>query len=233
MAKQTLSITASDQPVRVKRVGGSLKVEGWEQKELEANGDFVEVGREGAAVAVSCAGDLELKVPRGIAFNIDFIGRNLDMQGLAGPVDISFVGSDLRLRDLAGQVTFHGFVGGNTRLENVSRITTALNGPGPFGAAGEAAWRKIEKAMGHSDEQRRKLEKKIQKAEQKLNRVRVGIDHEGVRWTWRQGSRPVQSPATQTPVSDEERATILRMLQEKKITAEEADRLLGALGGEA
>ena len=33
------------------------------------------------------------------------------------------------------------------------------------------------------------------------------------------------------PVSDEERMAILKMLQEKKITSEEADKLLTALEG--
>jgi hypothetical protein len=33
------------------------------------------------------------------------------------------------------------------------------------------------------------------------------------------------------PVSDEERLSILRMLQEKKITREEAEKLLAALEG--
>ena len=33
------------------------------------------------------------------------------------------------------------------------------------------------------------------------------------------------------PVSDEERMTILRMLSEKKITSEEAEKLLSALEG--
>jgi hypothetical protein len=33
------------------------------------------------------------------------------------------------------------------------------------------------------------------------------------------------------PISDEERMAILKMLQEKKITSEEADKLLAALEG--
>jgi hypothetical protein len=232
MTKQTLSISASDQVVRIQRVGGSLKVEGWDQQEIEATGDFVQLGRDEGSIAVSCAGDLELKAPRSMAFNLAFIGRSLEMKALAGPVEISFVGSDLSLRDLTGQVTIRGLVGGKTNLENVSRVATASSGPGPFGAGGEAAWRKIQKAMQLSEEQRRKLERKFQKAERKLNRVRVGIEHDGASWTWRMGPRPVQGGDAQPQASDEERATILRMLQEKKITAEEADRLLGALEGE-
>jgi len=232
MTKQTLAMTASDQAVRIERVGGSLKVEGWEKQELEATGDFVDVVHGAAGLQISCAGDLELKVPREAALRIEFIGHDLEMQDLSGPIDISFVGADLRLRSLTGQVTFHGFVGGNTTLENVSRVASASGGPGPFGVGGEAVWQKIGKAMGRSDEQRRKIEKKIWKAERKLNRVRVGIDREGARWTWGVGSRPGPGTEAHAGASDEERATILRMLQEKKITAEEADRLLGALEGE-
>lgn len=232
MTKQTLDLSASDQPVRIERVGGSLKVEAWEKQELEWTGEFVEVVHGTAGLQISCAGDLGLKVPREAALRIEFIGHDLEMQELSGPIDISFVGSDLRLRNLSGQVTFHGFVGGSTTLENVSRVASASGGPGPFGVGGEAVWQKIGKAMGRSDEQRRKIEKKIWRAERKLNRVRVGIDREGARWTWSAGPHPAPGAEARPGASDEERATILRMLQEKKISAEEADRLLGALEGE-
>ena len=47
-------------------------------------------------------------------------------------------------------------------------------------------------------------------------------------WSGGRGGAPV--PPTE-PVTDEERMTILRMLQEKKITAEDAEKLLSALEG--
>ena len=47
-------------------------------------------------------------------------------------------------------------------------------------------------------------------------------------WSPGYGTPPV--PPSE-PVSDEERMAILKMLQEKKITAEEAEQLLSALEG--
>jgi hypothetical protein len=50
------------------------------------------------------------------------------------------------------------------------------------------------------------------------------------RWNWDLNPRGVPTPPAD-PVSDEERMAILKMLQEKKITAEEAEKLLAALEG--
>ncbi len=44
-------------------------------------------------------------------------------------------------------------------------------------------------------------------------------------------SHPHGPVETSAPVSDEERLSILKMLQEKKITVEEAEKLLAALEG--
>jgi hypothetical protein len=52
------------------------------------------------------------------------------------------------------------------------------------------------------------------------------------RWNWDFPSKGVpMSPKPQA--SEEERMTILKMLQEKKITAEEAEKLLAALEGDS
>ncbi len=233
MTNHTLTVTEADQAIRIKRVGGSLKVEGWERQEIEATGDAVELGREDEAISLSSGGDVQVKAPRRLAFHVDFVGGGIEMQDLSGPVEISFVGSDVHLRNLTGQVTFRGLVGGSTKLENVSQVLTSSGGVGPFGAVAGGAWRKVEKAAGRADEQRQRLEKKIQNAERKLNRIRMGMEFDGARWRGRHWTRYAQTAEPAHPVSDEERTTILRMLQEKKITAEEADRLLGALEGEA
>ena len=68
------------------------------------------------------------------------------------------------------------------------------------------------------------------KAERHMRRGPHGRVDVG-RWTWNFPSGTPASPVE--PVSDEERMTILRLLGEKKITAEEAASLLAALEGEA
>lgn len=76
----------------------------------------------------------------------------------------------------------------------------------------------------------RRAEAKARAAEVRARRSgRSGFNIEMDRWHWDLTPRgPVE---TGQPVSDEERLTILRMLQEKKISLEEAEKLLAALEG--
>jgi len=79
---------------------------------------------------------------------------------------------------------------------------------------------KTEHAMRRADE-------KIRAAERRSSHMGVSVG------SWGAGADRPASPAAprNEQVSDEERLTILRMLQEKKITREEAERLLAALEG--
>lgn len=73
-----------------------------------------------------------------------------------------------------------------------------------------------------------KAARAVRRAEQKLRgNVSVG------RWNWdiQPGSFPGAAIPPVEPVSEQERMAILKMLQEKKITSEQADRLLAALEG--
>ena len=89
-------------------------------------------------------------------------------------------------------------------------------------ARGQRASVKIEAAM-------RRAEAKARAAEVRARRGQVNL-HVGVgRWNWDINPHgPVESSA---PVSDDERLTVLKMLQEKKISVEEAEKLLAALEG--
>ena len=91
---------------------------------------------------------------------------------------------------------------------------------------GERISRQVEQAT-------RRATKQAEEAARRAGRrggpkVNVGMG----RWNWDLSSKgvPMQSkPQT----SDEERMVILKMLQEKKITAEDAEKLLAALEGDA
>lgn len=89
------------------------------------------------------------------------------------------------------------------------------------GQRAEAAGRKAEAAM-------RRAEMKVRAAEVRARRGAQVSMNVG-RWNWDLSPRgPVQ---TGEPISDDERLTILKMLQEKKITLDEAEKLLAALEG--
>lgn len=233
MANQSMLLTTPEPSLQVTRIGGSLQVEAWAKPELEVNGDPADLGRDEQTITISCGGDLAIKVPPGAVLRVDFVGRDLEVRGLNGSVEISFVGRDLTLRDLQGQVTFHGMVGGRTRLENVTRVATSGHGPGPFGSGEAGPWPQADRIAQRAEEQRRRIEKKVLSAERKLKRIRMGIAGTGASWKW--GGMPGANEASeaQPAVSDEERVAILKMLQEKKISAEEAERLLAALEGES
>ncbi len=89
-------------------------------------------------------------------------------------------------------------------------------------SAGHRASIKIEAAM-------RRAEAKARAAEVRARRGQANL-HVGIgRWNW--DISPHGPDQAAAPVSDDERLTILKMLQEKKISVEEAEKLLAALEG--
>ncbi len=92
----------------------------------------------------------------------------------------------------------------------------------------ERVERATQRAQRKIDEAARRMEHKARDSERHSRRFRGGI--EIGRWSWDFAPKGA-STSPNEPVSDEERMSILKMLQEKKITAEEAEKLLAALEG--
>jgi hypothetical protein len=225
MSTHTITI-APDEIVEVERVGGDLQVEGRDAVDVQAAGDQVRVEKRSGSVAISCNGDLKLSIPRAAHISAGAIGGDVRLQDLSGTVELGLVGGDAVLLNLSGPVQLNGMVGGDTHMENVSNISMRPgNGPAGFDV-GDRLRRKVEQATQRAEEKMRRAEEKIRRAEGRArNRPHIlfGLDP---------SSRTAPEPAGE-PVSDEERMAILRMLQEKKITSEEADKLLAALEGNA
>jgi hypothetical protein len=93
---------------------------------------------------------------------------------------------------------------------------------------GERISRKVEQATRKAEAAARRAEQKMRDAERRSRRFEGGF--EIGRWNWDFGSKGA-SGARKESVSDEERMAILKMLQEKKITAEQAEQLLSSLEG--
>jgi hypothetical protein len=88
--------------------------------------------------------------------------------------------------------------------------------------------RQVERAARRAEEAGRRAERHAERRARKWRgKVNVG------RWDWNIGPSGVITPPSppSEPVADEERIAILKMLQEKKITAAQADELLKALEG--
>jgi hypothetical protein len=234
MKTQTIAL-GSNPALDIERVGGDLIIEGWERSDLEAQGDNIHIERSGESLVISSDGDLNLSVPRAAMLTVSFVGGDLKVRDLTGPIDISFVGGDAVLRNLTGQVSLNGLVGGDTKLENVIRVSMDANKSAVAHEVSERVKRKVEQVTRRAEQKIRHAEKKVQNAEHKLRhhaQIKANIDNGRWKWNATPGSFPPSG--INEPVSDEERMTILKMLQEKKITSEQADKLLSALeGGES
>ncbi len=95
------------------------------------------------------------------------------------------------------------------------------------------------RAQEHSDRVQHRVEAAMRRAEEKMRSAERRAAHMGIsvgRWGVNIGGpRPPRPPAPPVPpsdpVTDDERLTILKMLQEKKISLQEAEKLLAALEG--
>lgn len=223
MTTQTIPLKP-DGVVQVEQVGGDLKVQGAHSGDLQAEGEHVRVERRSNIVTMSSSGDLVLTVPRTASVSTGTIGGDALFQDLTGSLEIEIVGGDLVLRNLTGSVRLSGPVGGATQVENVSNLSMGSTGRGPAGDPSQRFRAKVDAAM-------RRAESRLRRAEA---RAAVHTGHVAFRW----GGAAEPSPAAPAapagePVGEEERLAILRMLQEKKITSEQADQLLAALEGKA
>jgi hypothetical protein len=249
MSTQTLAGGLNPE-IEIQHVGGDLSVEGWDRTEIEVRGDNLgEIDKHDAEVVVASGGDLHLSVPHNASLTVGSVGGDLSFENLVGEIELSFVGGDVTLRNLTGEVSLTGMIGGETKMENVTKVS--MEGT-KVGAMPELkakiqrqlaeATRRAERKVREVERQMRTVEIKMQNADRKSHRhplhsvppipPRPPVPPRGpASRGWYFGFDPAQSAETNQPVSDEERLVILKMLQDKKITSEQADKLLSALGG--
>jgi hypothetical protein len=95
-----------------------------------------------------------------------------------------------------------------------------------------ATARAQEKMQRAQEKMRRKLDAAQRKAEARAARAERKTERRfQERRGWNFETGPARPEPPSDPVTEEERMMILRLLQEKKISAEEADKLLSALEG--
>jgi hypothetical protein len=156
----------------------------------------------------------------------------------------------LTLGDGSAKITLSA--GGDVRVTNKADAGESAEEFGNFAGLnfdwsgfGEMISRKVERATGQvakrAEEAARRAEKLAGEAARRAERhaerhARRWKGGAGVgRWNWNWDlnpqNMPGRPPQPPEPVADEERMAILKMLQEKKITAEQAEQLLNALEG--
>jgi hypothetical protein len=245
MTTQTLSLGTKPE-IEITNVGGDLTVEGWERADLEARSDgSPRIEQNGDEVTLSCRGDLKVSAPRGASLTISYVGGDLKVENSDGNVEVSFVGGDVMLQNITGEVSLKGVIGGETQAENVRKITMGVLGSHIGANVSVKVQRKVDEAMRRADRKIREAEQKMRQAHsshlqsrmQNIEQLRMHHSGQPVppsepsSRSFNFGLNASEAEEANQPVSDEERMAILKMLQEKKITSEEADKLLSALEG--
>ena len=102
-----------------------------------------------------------------------------------------------------------------------------------FSGFGERISRQVERVTARATKRAEEAVRRAERtAERHARRGRVGLEIGRWNWDLKGAPKPPTPPVPPTePVSDDERMSILKMLAEKKITAEQAEQLLLALEG--
>jgi hypothetical protein len=128
--------------------------------------------------------------------------------------------------------------GSDIRVSNQSNAGESAEDFGNFAGIGmdwsgfgERISKQVAQATKRATEAGRRAAEAGRRAAESEQRARSKVNVGVGRWNWDLSPKGVPMPP-RPQATDEERLEILKMLQEKKITAEDADKLLSALEGD-
>ena len=129
--------------------------------------------------------------------------------------------------------------GGDIRVTNDAEAGNSAEDFGNFAGMnfdwsgfGERISRQVEQATARAAKRAEEAARRVERHAERQSRRWRGAGRSGP-WNWETGPRGFPTPPMppSEPVAEEERMAILKMLAEKKITAEQAEQLLNALEG--
>jgi hypothetical protein len=196
----------------------------------------------GNAYAISAGDDILLVMPPKANATLTLSADRIEVDWEGVEQDKDATSRVITLGD--GSATMSLSAGGDIRVSNRSDAGDSAEDFGNFAGVGmdwsgfgagfgEKISRRVEQATERAhrkvEEAARRMEHKARDAERQGRRFKGAL--EIGRWKWDLGSPKGVPMPTKPQASDEERLVILKMLQEKKITAEEAEKLLASLEG--
>lgn len=206
--------------------------------------------RPGNMYAITSGDDILLVMPPKANATLTLSADEIDIEWKGIINDDDATSRVLTLGDGSASITLSA--GGDIRVTNQSNAGDTAEDFGNFAGIGmdwsgfgdrisrqvdqvtnraiKQADESVNRAIKQADEALRRATTSRKRTEERVERKTRAALNVG-RWSWDLSPKGVPMPPKQPTVSDEERVLILKMLQEKKITAEEADKLLSALEG--
>jgi len=240
-AKGNLSIKNAESDVSIRDVDGNVSLESVANdlalRDVRGNvsaniADDVVLylnPQTGNTYSVTAGNDILLVMPPKANATLTLSADEINVEWKGVQNDEDATSRVITLGDGSAAVTLNA--GGDIRVTNQADAGDTAEEFGNFAGVGidwsgfgERISRQVEQATRRATKQ----------AEDAARRVKgnVKVDVKMGRWNWDLSPKGVPMPP-KPPVSDEERMAILKMLQEKKITAEEAEKLLAAMEGDS
>lgn len=225
----TLDSVADDLALRGAR--GNIKVNVGEDVVV-----YLEPKAEGA-YSITAGDDILLVLKPNVNVTLSMHGDEIevDWPGIENQEDVTE--RVLVLGDGSAKISLNA--GGDIRVSNNAEAGNSAEDFGNFAGMnfdwsgfGERISRQVEQATARAA---KRAEEAARRAERHAERHvrRWGRNVKGGPWNWEMGPKgvPTPPPPPSEPVAEEERMAVLKMLAEKKITAEQAEQLLSALEG--
>lgn len=225
----TLDSVADDLALRGAR--GNVKVNVGEDVVV-----YLEPKAEGA-YSITAGDDilLVLKPNANVSLSMHADEIHVDWPGVDNQEDVTE--RLLVLGDGSAKITLNA--GGDIRVTNNAEAGNSAEDFGNFAGMnfdwsgfGERISRQVEQATARAAKRAEEAARRVERhAERQARRWRGNV--KAGPWNWDAGPGGVPTPPTPAsePVAEEERMAVLKMLAEKKITAEQAEQLLSALEG--
>jgi len=251
-AKGHLSVKSTHGDVSIRDVDGNVSLESVADdlalRDVRGNvsaniaGDVVLYlnPQAGNAYAVSAGDDILLVMPPKANATLTLNADEIDIEWKGVVNDEDATSRVITLGDGSAVVTLNA--GGDIRVSNQADAGETAEDFGNFAGIGvdwsgfgERISRQVEQATRRATKQAEEAARRAAEVGRRFDegverrvkgKVNVGVG----RWNWDLSSKGVPMPP-KPQATDEERMAILKMLQEKKITAEDAEKLLSALEG--
>ena len=222
----TLDSVANDLALRGAR--GNIKVNVGEDVVV-----YLEPKPDGA-YSVNAGDDIMLVLPKNTNATVSMQGDEIDVEWQGIEEDDEATERTVVLGDGSAKINLKA--GGDVRLTNRADAGDSADEFGNFAGLnfdwsgfGDRISRQVEQATARAS---KRAEEAVRRAERHARRgVKSGLAVGPWNWDFKTPKPPTPPEPPTEPVSEDERMTILKMLAEKKITAQQAEELLSALEG--